>query len=76
MAYAARAARRSNISADRRRVRQNNPRGGPGGDRNEVLPNECRKRVAIEAGVPEIWSQYGGGGEMRGARPFFSSRLA
>ena len=25
--------------------------------RNEVLPNECRKRVAIEAGVPEIWSQ-------------------
>jgi transketolase len=28
--------------------------------RNEVLPNECRKRVAIEAGVPEIWSQYVG----------------
>ncbi len=26
--------------------------------RAEVLPNECRKRVAIEAGVPEIWSQY------------------
>ncbi len=26
----------------------------------EVLPNECRKRVAIEAGVPEIWSQYVG----------------
>jgi transketolase len=28
--------------------------------RNEVLPNECRRRVAIEAGVPEIWSQYVG----------------
>jgi transketolase len=28
--------------------------------REEVLPNECRKRVAIEAGVPEIWSQYVG----------------
>ena len=26
--------------------------------RAEVLPNECRRRVAIEAGVPEIWSQY------------------
>ncbi|CAN5457233.1 transketolase [soil metagenome] len=28
--------------------------------RREVLPDECRKRVAIEAGVPEIWSQYVG----------------
>ena len=28
--------------------------------RTEILPNECRKRVAIEAGVPEIWSQYVG----------------
>jgi transketolase len=28
--------------------------------REEVLPNECRRRVAIEAGVPEIWSQYVG----------------
>ncbi len=28
--------------------------------RAEVLPNECRKRVAIEAGIPEIWSQYVG----------------
>ena len=28
--------------------------------RAEVLPNECRKRVAIEAGVPQIWSQYVG----------------
>src|SRR5256714_7523229 len=26
--------------------------------REEVLPNECRKRVAIEAGVTEIWYQY------------------
>jgi transketolase len=28
--------------------------------REEVLPNACRKRVAIEAGVPQIWSQYVG----------------
>ena len=28
--------------------------------REEVLPNECRRRVAIEAGVPEIWYQYVG----------------
>ncbi|MDQ3199864.1 MAG: transketolase [Verrucomicrobiota bacterium] len=28
--------------------------------REQVLPNECRKRVAIEAGIPEIWSQYVG----------------
>jgi transketolase len=28
--------------------------------RAEVLPNECRRRVAIEAGIPEIWSQYVG----------------
>src|SRR5437870_4474147 len=26
----------------------------------EVLPNSCRKRVAIEAGVSEIWYQYVG----------------
>ena len=26
--------------------------------REDVLPNECRKRVAIEAGVPEIWYEY------------------
>ena len=32
----------------------------PSSYREEVLPNECRKRVAIEAGVPEIWSQYVG----------------
>jgi transketolase len=28
--------------------------------RAEVLPDECRRRVAIEAGIPEIWSQYVG----------------
>lgn len=28
--------------------------------RDEVLPNECRKRVAIEAGVPQLWAQYVG----------------
>jgi transketolase len=28
--------------------------------REEVLPNSCRKRVAIEAGVTEIWYQYVG----------------
>jgi transketolase len=28
--------------------------------REEILPKKCRKRVAIEAGVPEIWYQYVG----------------
>ena len=28
--------------------------------RQEVLPNECRRRVAIEAGVTEIWYEYVG----------------
>src|SRR4030088_1765344 len=28
--------------------------------REEVLPKSCRKRVAIEAGVPHIWYQYVG----------------
>jgi transketolase len=28
--------------------------------REELLPNECRKRVAIEAGVTEIWYEYVG----------------
>ncbi|MEO5719260.1 MAG: transketolase [Chthoniobacterales bacterium] len=28
--------------------------------REEVLPNKCRKRVAIEAGVPQLWAQYVG----------------
>jgi transketolase len=38
---------------------------------NEVLPDECRRRVAIEAGVPEIWSQYVGlDGKVIGLRRF------
>src|SRR5207248_3869078 len=28
--------------------------------REEILPKSCRRRVAIEAGVPEIWFQYVG----------------
>jgi transketolase len=28
--------------------------------REEVLPKSCRKRVAIEAGIPETWDQYVG----------------
>ena len=28
--------------------------------REEVLPKSCRRRVAIEAGVPELWYQYVG----------------
>jgi transketolase len=28
--------------------------------REEVLPNACRKRIAIEAGVPDLWYQYVG----------------
>jgi transketolase len=28
--------------------------------REEVLPLSCRRRVAIEAGVPQLWSQYVG----------------
>jgi len=32
----------------------------PLGYREEVLPNECRRRVAIEAGVTEIWYEYVG----------------
>jgi transketolase len=28
--------------------------------REEVLPKSCRKRVAIEAGVTQIWDQYAG----------------
>jgi transketolase len=28
--------------------------------REEVLPKSCRKRVAIEAGIPETWYQYVG----------------
>src|ERR1700736_3706627 len=28
--------------------------------REEVLPNSCRRRVAIEAGVPHVWYRYVG----------------
>jgi len=28
--------------------------------KEEVLPNACRRRVAIEAGVPDAWYQYVG----------------
>jgi transketolase len=28
--------------------------------REEVLPKSCRKRVAIEAGITQIWDQYVG----------------
>jgi transketolase len=28
--------------------------------REEVLPRSCRRRVAIEAGVPDTWYQYVG----------------
>jgi transketolase len=28
--------------------------------RDEILPDECRKRVAIEAGVTQLWYQYVG----------------
>ena len=39
--------------------------------RQEVLPNECRKRVAIEAGVTEIWYEYVGlDGKVIGLRDF------
>lgn len=39
--------------------------------REEILPNECRKRVAIEAGVPQIWYQYVGlDGKVVGLRRF------
>ena len=39
--------------------------------RDEVLPNECRRRVAIEAGVPEIWYEYVGlDGKVIGLREF------
>ncbi len=32
----------------------------PANYREEVLPHTCRKRVAIEAGVPDTWYQYVG----------------
>jgi transketolase len=39
--------------------------------REEVLPTSCRRRVAIEAGVTEIWYQYVGlDGEVVGLHEF------
>jgi transketolase len=39
--------------------------------REEVLPKSCRRRVAIEAGVPEIWYQHVGlDGKVVGLREF------
>jgi len=39
--------------------------------REEVLPKSCRRRVAIEAGVPEVWFQYVGlDGKVVGLREF------
>jgi transketolase len=32
----------------------------PGKYREDVLPNSCRKRVAIEAGVPDTWYEFVG----------------
>jgi transketolase len=38
--------------------------------REEVLPASCRRRVAIEAGVPDVWYQYIGlDGKVIGIRP-------
>jgi transketolase len=28
--------------------------------RESVLPSSCRRRVAIEAGVPDLWNHYTG----------------
>jgi transketolase len=39
--------------------------------REEVLPTSCRRRVAIEAGVPQLWYQYVGlDGKVIGLRRF------
>jgi transketolase len=39
--------------------------------REEVLPTSCRRRVAIEAGVPQLWYQYVGlDGKVVGLRRF------
>jgi transketolase len=39
--------------------------------REEVLPASCRRRVAIEAGVPHVWYQYVGlDGKVVGLREF------
>lgn len=39
--------------------------------RDSVLPSSCRKRVAIEAGVPDLWREYVGlDGKIIGIRRF------
>jgi transketolase len=46
----------------------------PNAYRQEVLPNECRRRVAIEAGVTEIWYEYVGlDGKVVGLHDFGTS---
>lgn len=45
--------------------------------RNSVLPNDCRKRIAIEAGVPDCWRKYVGlDGEVMGVKGFGKSAPA
>jgi len=39
--------------------------------KSEVLPDSCRKRVAIEAGVPDTWFEFVGlDGKVVGIRRF------
>jgi transketolase len=43
----------------------------PAAYRDEVLPDSCRRRVAIEAGVPDLWHRYVGlDGKVVGIRRF------
>ena len=43
--------------------------------RESVLPSSCRRRVAIEAGVPELWYRYVGlDGKVVGLDPFWAQR--
>ncbi|MGH7995627.1 MAG: transketolase [Opitutaceae bacterium] len=45
--------------------------------REEVLPSSCRRRVAIEAGVPDLWYKYVGlDGKVVGLRRFGMSAPA
>jgi transketolase len=42
--------------------------------RHSVLPPECRKRIAVEAGIPDYWSKYTGlEGEVLGVPTFGES---
>lgn len=42
--------------------------------RNSVLPPDCRKRIAIEAGIPDYWSKYVGlDGDVLGVPTFGES---